>query len=172
MKNHIKYIILLFLVVGCSTTKNIQIGLVKFKLPKYLEKIDAKDLNTTNKLNQKIIDAKNIYKIDNIYVTTSDTYKGEVKKNLLEGYKKGFDYQMKDFGLVESNQYKSSLTKINNNDVFTMYTFYKNVGEYTFKMINKDYNQIISGRVVFENQSNYEEATKILNDFLKSVKFE
>lgn len=175
MKIYLKYIILLFLIVSCNTSKNIQtieLGLVKFKLPKEAIKITTKNIDSISKLNQKIKELKNIYKIKDIYFAMNDPLKTDVKKDLLEEHKRGWDYDYKNFGFVESQQYVSSLKKINNNETFYMYHYNENIGQYSFKMVNKNRTQILGGTIVFENQSNYDEATKILNDFLKSVQFE
>lgn len=172
MKKHFKYLLLL-LIISCSTKKNIQtFDSFKLKLPKETVKITAKSLDSISKLDQKIIGVKNIYKINNVYLAMGDPYKGEVKEGLLENHKNGSDYRMKAYGYVESHQYKSSIEKINNNDALVMYEYYENIGQYIFKIKNPGNTQILGGMIVFENESNYDEATKILNDLLRSVQFE
>jgi hypothetical protein len=178
MKIYIRCIIALLFTVSCGTSKNsqlLEVGKFSLKVPKEAVKITHEDLDSKNPSQQMIKKLTNmniIYKINDVYFGMLDPFKGEIKKDYLKDSKKGFDYLHKDFGTVESEQYKSSLAKINNNDVFVRYRFDKNIGQYTFKMVNKDYNQMFSGVIFFENQSNYEEATKILDDLLKSVKFE
>ncbi len=172
MKKHITLLILLLLITSCSINKkSLSIGEFKFKLPKKAVAIKPEDLDANSQINQKKIPTKYIYKIDDIYLGINDPYKGEIKKDFIKDQKKGWDYTFKDFEFIESHQYQSSITKINNNETFIMYKYYKNIGQYSFSMINKDNTQILGGTIVFENQTNYAEATKILNDFLKSVKF-
>lgn len=172
MKKHIIHLILLLLITSCSTNKKaLSIGEFKFKLPKKALEIKPEDLDTNSQINQEKIPTKYIYKIDDIYLGINDPYKGEIKKDFLENRKKVDDNRYKKNDFIEYHQYQSSLTKTNNNETYAMYEFKKNVGQYSFSVINKDNTQILGGTIVFENQSNYEEATKILNDFLKSVKF-
>lgn len=137
-------------------------------MPKNAVAIKPEDLDANSQINQEKIPSKHIYKIDNIYLGINDTYKGEIKKDFLEGHKKMDDNR---YEKIESYQYQSKLTKINDNETYTMYEFKKNVGQYYFSMVNKNNNQIFNGKIIFENQSKHTEATKILKDFLKSVKF-
>ncbi len=115
---------------------------------------------------------QNIYKIDNIYVGFGKPFNGEVKRDILQDNKNGFDSDYKKFGFIESRQYKSSIEKINNNNVFIMYRYYDNIGQYSFKILKNDYHQIIGGTIVFEKQSDFSQATKILYNLLNSIKFE
>ena len=172
MKKHITHLILLLLITSCSVNKKAHfIGEFKFKLPKKAVAIKPEDLDANSPINEKKIPSKYIYKIDSIYFGINDPVTGTIDKNFLEEDKKSFDYDYKRSGLIEAFQYQSSIVKINNNETFIMYKYYKNIGKYIYKTVNKDNTQVFTGTVVFENQSNYAEATKILNDFLKSVTF-
>ena len=173
MKKNLKNLIIIFLVVSCSSSKNIQkIESVKFELPKGAVKIENATLDQNNQKDQKLLLLKNIYKINDVYIGMNDPYKGEVKNDLLKDVKDGSDYDYKKFGFIESHQYKSSLENINNNETLIIYTYYENVGQYSFRKVNKVKTQIFGGTIVFEKQSDYTEATKILSDLLNSVKFE
>lgn len=165
-------LIIILLAISCGSTKNIQkIEFVKFELPKWAIKIENASLDQKNKKDQKLMLLKNIYKSNDVYIGMNDPYKGEVKNNLLKGIKDGSDYDYKKFGFIESHQYKSSLENINNNETLIIYTYYEDVGQYSFRKVNRE-NPIFGGTIVFEKQSNYTEATKIVNDLLISVKFE
>lgn len=173
MKKNLKNLIIILLVVSCSSSKNIKkIESVKFELPKGVVKIENASLDQNNKKDQKLMLLKNIYKINDIYIGLSEPFKGELKEDFLKSEKNGFDYDYKNFGFIESHQYKSSIEKINNNDALIMYTYYENIGQYSFKILKTDNKQIMGGTIVFEKQSDYTEATKILSDLLNSVKFE
>jgi hypothetical protein len=173
MKKLISILCLLYLCASCSTSKQtITIQSLKFKLLKESVKIKAQSLSEHNKKDEKVILLKNIYKAKDVLIGISDPLKDEIKKDLLKNHKFSHDYDMKSFELIEIQQYQSKLETINGNEVLYFYTYYEDVGEYSFRMVSKDYTQIFSGRIVFEKQSDYEEATKILNDLLNSVDFE
>ncbi|CAD0002245.1 hypothetical protein [Flavobacterium salmonis] len=168
----LKYLIIILLAASCSGSKNIQkIESVKFELPKGAVKIENTSLDQNNKKDQKLMLLKNIYKINDVYIGMNDPYKGEVKNDLLKDIKDGSDYDYKKFDFIESHQYKSSLENINN-ETLIIYTYYEDVGQYSFRKVNKEKTQIFGGTIVFEKQSDYTEATKIVNDLLNSVKFE
>ncbi len=172
MKKHITLLILLLLITSCSINKKAHsIGEFKFKLPKKAIAIKPEDLDANSPINGKKIPSKYIYKIGDIYLGIEEPVKATIDKKLLEEDKKDRDNYYKKHELIEFVQCQSSLTKINDNEAFIMYNYYKNSGQYIYKMVNKDNTQVFTGTVVFENQTNYAEATKILNDFLKSVKF-
>ncbi|RKR08975.1 hypothetical protein C8C83_0573 [Flavobacterium sp. 90] len=173
MKNFLKYLIIILLFISCSSTKNVQkLESVKFELPKGAVKIENATLDQNNKKDQKLMLLKNIYKINDVYIGMNDPYKGEVKNDLLKDIKDGSDYDYKKFGFIESHQYKSSLENINNYETLIIYTYYEDVGQYSFRKVNKEKTQIFGGTIVFEKQSDYTEATKIVNDLLNSVKFD
>ena len=166
-------LILILSAVSCSGTKSIQqIESVKFKLPEDAVRIDNTVLNPNSKRDQKLIQLKNVYKVDDVFIGLSQPFTGNLKENFLEEEKKGFDYDYKKFDLVESHQYKSSIEKINGNDVLVTYSYYENLGQYSFKVLKTDNTQIIGGTIVFEKQSDYTSSTKILHDLLESVKFQ
>lgn len=173
MIKKIAILIILFFVASCGGTKNIQkIESVKFKLPEDAVKIENTALDPNSKKDQKLIQLKNIYKVNDILIGLSQPFKGELKEGFLKDEKNGFDYDYKKFDLIESHQYKSSIEKINNNDVLITYTYYENIGQYSFKILKTDNTEIIGGTIVFDRQSDYNTATNTMYDLLKSAKFE
>ena len=173
MKKILKNLFILLLAVSCNSSKNIhKIESVKFELPKGAVKVEKATLDQNNKKDQKLLQLKNIYRVNNVFIGLSDPFKGEIKKDFLKSEKDGFDYNYKIFGFIESHQYKSRIEKINNNDALVIYTYYENIGQYSFKILKIDNNQVIGGTVIFEQQSDYTQATKIVYDLLNSVKFE
>lgn len=172
MKKHITHLILLLLITSCSINKKAHsIGEFKFKLPKKAIAIKPENLDANSPINEKKIPSKYIYKIDDIYLGIEDPIKATIDKKLLEEDKKDRDNYYKKQELIELVQYHSIHIKINDNEAFIMYKCYKNSSQYIYKMVNKDNTQVFTGTLVFENQSNYNEATKILINFLKSVQF-
>lgn len=165
-------LILILLMISCSSNKNVRkIEFVTFQLPKGAMKIDNEKLNNSNKKDQKITQLEYLYKINDIYIGLSQPFKGVIKEEYLKTIKNGFDYDYNKFDFIKSHEYKSNIEKINNNAVLLIYSFHENIGQYSFKILKTDNTEIIGGTIVFENQSDYNEATKVLYNFLNSVKF-
>ena len=83
----------------------------------------------------------------------------------LEDIKKGQDFQMFRLEAINDLNYKSEIKNVNNNKVLILYTHNGNIGDYLFMVLKNDNKKIFSGNVVFNGQSNFVDATKILNDF-------
>jgi hypothetical protein len=145
---------------------------ITFALPQEAIKIANTNLNPNNIKDQTVIKYENIYKIDDMYFAITHPATGTMSNDHLDVIKTDHDRLMIDLEFVEVGQYKSSLEKINNNKVLIYYSFYDNVGDYFFMVLKNDNSEIFSGRIAFENQLNYTEATEILDNFLISVQFE
>lgn len=67
--------------------------------------------------------------------------------------------------------YKSAVETVNNNEVLTLHYYKENIGSYTFFVTNSTYDQMINGKIQF-NKSDEKRARKILDNLLKSLKFQ
>jgi uncharacterized protein YcfL len=173
MRKNIIILKLLLLLVSCSTSKElIKLEHVSLKLPTGTKKNTKEQLNPLNKRDEIVMEYKNIYRVheDIIITTPNSAPKHKIEKNYLLERKKLIDGLVRENNLDEASQYKSYIETVNNNEVLITYKFY-DYGKYSFSIINKDNTQSFMGTITFENKSNYEKATKILNDLIKSVKF-
>jgi hypothetical protein len=176
MKKIITILLSVKLLISCSAGREqLKYDHVSFSLPKHAKKITKEQLNPVNKRDQYVMEFKNIYQvIDDILITTTiSSSKHYIEKDYLLERKKWSDNFLRDNDLIEATQYKSRIETVNNNEVLIMYKFsdFSHFGKYSFQVISNDNTQTFKGTVTFENKSNYEKATKILNDLIKSVKF-
>lgn len=168
--------LIICLFISCSYLSVAQttysISSIKFILPQEAVKINTSNLDLNKRKDKIVNDHENIYNISNIFLGISATEKGNMSNTHLEDFKKGQDFLMKRLELLNSLNYQSEIKTINNNKILILYSFYNNIGDYFFMVLKNDNSEIFSGRIAFENQSNYTEATGILDDFLISVQFE
>lgn len=176
-----KLILIIGLVVLNATSGKAQvthtINNMTFSLPANAVKIANARLAPYSEVQQSFVKLPNTYKINEVYIEFIDLKKAKNNRDSLEVYKAGRDYDM-SHEFKYADIYNSKIETINNNDVYFEYTFCEGIGDYErsigqyFIMVyNYKIKKMFTGRVAFENQSNYAAATKILYDFLNSVSF-
>lgn len=182
LKNIMKKLILIIgLVVLYATSGKAQvthtINNMTFSLPANAVKIANTSLAPYSEVQQKFVYLPHTYKINEVYLGFTDLKKAKNNRDSLEVYKANQDYDM-SHDLKIDGIYNSKIEAINGNDVYFEYMFSdgigdyeRSIGQYFIMVYNYDIKKMFVGTVAFENQSNYDEATKILYDFLNSVSF-
>ena len=176
MKNYIIYISLFFLSISCNSSKNIvKTDSVKFKLPENAVKIEKTALNQFPKIVKNFEHHKDIYKVNEIYIGLTPIKQVNYAADRLKRLKGLYDDSRKEFDLLygkSNDHYKSSLKKINKNEVFIKYKYSLGIGEYYFVIVNNNRTKGINGSVIFEKESDYNQANKILRGMLNSFEFQ
>ena len=172
MKKYIIYISLFFLSISCNSSRNIvKTDSVKFKLPKNAVKIEKTALNQSPKIAEKFKPHSDIYKVDDIYIGLTPVAEVKYEADRLKRLKDVFEYGQ--IGLdFPDNDNSSSIKKINKNEVFTKHIRSKENEEYYFVIVNNNRNKVIMGSVIFEKESDYNQANKILRGMLNSFEFQ
>lgn len=176
-----KLILIISLIVLYATSSKAQvtqnINNMAFSLPANALKMANASLPASIEVQQSFVKLPYTYKINEVYIGFTDLKKAKNNRDSLELYKANQNYRMIN-ELKFAGIYNSKIETINNNDVYFEYTFCKgigdykrNIGEYFIMVYNYKIKKMFTGRVAFENQSNYAEATKILYDFLNTVSF-
>src|SRR5581483_341962 len=101
---------------------------------------------------------------DSVLVTLSNV-NGPVPASHLYDLKKGWDYQ---WGKLAG--YSSKLETINGNKILVFYYPINNVGYFHFQCWNNAYTSVVSGVLQFD-KSDKDNATVVLDDLLKNIKF-
>lgn len=168
-----KILTVIFLTLLCSIKLQSQVqhrvGNLSFSLPKEATKISATSLNVNIKAERRLINIKNIFKINSIFLGVFDLEIGQIPIDILERHKKMQDGIAIEFADLQET--KSEIVKINANNVFIYYNNWGNNAGYYFIVLKNDNKQLFGGRLTFAAKPDYATATKILYDLLNSVKW-